>query len=459
VSFPNRARFTRCTCLVLTMGLLGIAMPDGQAAEQIPPGRMVPDGQYAPPSPHSYTPPSQYPMAHDGQQPVMADDVGIYANLGMIAPDGSTANEVPLGPCDYLGQGDNCPPMFYVEQQVRVLQRSAVEKFPISFEYDVDSSPPDSLIVSTPIDSGDVGFGGAAGYYMTLGRYLGRDAKNRDHFLEFTYWGLNSWDGTAASGGFRFNDGSGNLIGTLFTPFEITTDFIDSPVGGFNRATEHRAFYRSTINNWEINGRFRRRPGKDRLVLLPTGRWRREAQPGGHLSFLYGLRFMTIPERFEFNSSGRVFNATAGEEFDISGSYRIRTNNDMLGVQIGGDYIHQHGKFHWGFRGKAAGLLNLHNQTSDIESVAAGDPYAAVVINTRLHDANDDIASVVEFGVTAKYMITPTCWVHAAYDLMWIHGLALAPEQLQFDANPVDRLDNEGVSFYHGMTLGLEWTF
>ena len=66
---------------------------------------------------------------------------------------------------------------------------------------------------------------------------------------------------------------------------------------------------------------------------------------------------------------------------------------------------------------------------------------------------------MLEFGVTAKYMITPTCWIRAAYDLMWVHGLALAPEQVQFDATPVNNLDNHGIIFYHGMTIGAEWTF
>ena len=39
---------------------------------------------------------------------------------------------------------------------------------------------------SVPLEPG-------AGYEITLGRYLGRDSDNRDHFLEFTYYGGNAW--------------------------------------------------------------------------------------------------------------------------------------------------------------------------------------------------------------------------------------------------------------------------
>ena len=38
-----------------------------------------------------------------------------------------------------------------------------------------------------------VGLDVAAGYDMTIGHYFCRDRNNNDHFVEFTFWGLNSW--------------------------------------------------------------------------------------------------------------------------------------------------------------------------------------------------------------------------------------------------------------------------
>ena len=45
----------------------------------------------------------------------------------------------------------------------------------------------------------------------------------------------------------------------------------------------------------------------------------------------------------------------------------------------------------------------------------------------------------------------------ASYDFMWITGVALAPEQLQFVANPVNRINTNGMIFAQGVSLGLEW--
>jgi hypothetical protein len=76
-----------------------------------------------------------------------------------------------------------------------------------------------------------------------------------------------------------------------------------------------------------------------------------------------------------------------------------------------------------------------------------------------LKDSRSDVAAVIEFGVTGKYMITPHFWLNAGYDLMWVTGLALAPEQMDFSARPSGHLNTGGTVFYHGLTAGFEWTF
>ena len=45
----------------------------------------------------------------------------------------------------------------------------------------------------------------------------------------------------------------------------------------------------------------------------------------------------------------------------------------------------------------------------------------------------------------------------AGYDFMWVTGLALAPEQLQLVLNPVNRINTNGLIFYQGVSLSLEW--
>ena len=75
----------------------------------------------------------------------------------------------------------------------------------------------------------------APGYLATIGRYLGRDSMDRDDFLEFTYWGMNTWEDshliqtpfqnqfsvTTTDGRFTFTNG-----GELVSPFlsEVNPD-------------------------------------------------------------------------------------------------------------------------------------------------------------------------------------------------------------------------------------------
>ena len=42
----------------------------------------------------------------------------------------------------------------------------------------------------------------AAGYDVTIGHYFCRDGNNNDHFVEFTFWGLNSWSRSKTINGY-----------------------------------------------------------------------------------------------------------------------------------------------------------------------------------------------------------------------------------------------------------------
>ncbi len=156
-----------------------------------------------------------------------------------------------------------------------------------------------------------LGFDVAAGYYATVAHYLGRDTSNRDQFVEFGYWGMNTWDAFREANGvlLRVTSGSetwdtGSLM-SYFDPTDHISDANEQLIGrAFNNALEHDFYYRSEIHNFEVNVSLHPRGRPDRLVLYPNGRWRRERQPGCYLSYLAGLRCMLIDEEFAF--AGRV---------------------------------------------------------------------------------------------------------------------------------------------------------
>jgi hypothetical protein len=69
------------------------------------------------------------------------------------------------------------------------------------------------------------------------------------------------------------------------------------------------------------------------------------------------------------------------------------------------------------------------------------------------------VAFVGEVNLSALYRLTDVWNVRAGYNAMWIEGLALAPDQLDFDfatASSGSRLRNGGGMFLHGVSAGLE---
>ena len=134
----------------------------------------------------------------------------------------------------------------------------------------------------------------------TIGHYLGHDSNNRDEFIEFTYWGLDRWQGTATMNsndyflGYSANRELPSSAANLYSSFPFT-------IGGFNRANTQTLSEQSDLNNFEVNYRFGPRNVPDHLVLIPTddgGGMR----PGLYCSYLFGLRFLDINDAADFFS-------------------------------------------------------------------------------------------------------------------------------------------------------------
>ncbi len=68
------------------------------------------------------------------------------------------------------------------------------------------------------------------------------------------------------------------------------------------------------------------------------------------------------------------------------------------------------------------------------------------------------MAFVGELNLSAFYRLTDVWDLKAGYNLMWIDGLALAPDQLDFNFAPPNgnQLQNGGAMFLHGVNVGLE---
>jgi hypothetical protein len=241
-------------------------------------------------------------------------------------------------------------------------------------------------------------------------------------------------------------------------PAKTTADFVLSDA--FNFATEHTISYRSTMNNFEIDGRFSPRGREDQLVMQPNGRWRRECQQGTYMSYLYGIRFMQIDERFNLHSvSQQSITTTVPNQTPVTtvknggGDYEIVTHNDLLGLQIGADMTFRKCRWAWCVRSKIGTYINFANQGSGINASATGLPNVSISDSGTKHDA----ALIGEVGFEASYKFRPNLVGRAGWDFMWISGVALAPDQLQFTSSPANTINVNGTIFSQGLSLGLEW--
>jgi Putative beta barrel porin-7 (BBP7) len=460
---------TALTFVLVALGGIGLSV-DSRATAQ----------QQAPPSNPAYAtvqPPasggSQQGVVNGAPQPAGTAGPNAPANpaadTGLLVDNGLW-DGAPVGPCCAIcGGGSGPPPDWYMEQDVMILNRSRPRDAGIGFEF---VSPNGNSIGDEVLNSRTATPNISGVWGMMFGHYFARDTQNRDHFIEFSFWGGNNWQDQASYSGHRTSvfDSQGNKIlenGDLFSGYAVTQVLNTTTnanvfvlngilVPGFDKADVQTTYYSSSTANFEVNGRISPRGSEDRLVLHPNGKWRRECQPGLYMSYLYGLRFLQINETFRFHSEGRTDVFSGGQLIDSrenTGDYDIVTHNSLLGPQIGADMIFRQCRWTWGVRSKLGACVNFCDQVSDISSGPALAPTDVRRLSWSKHQA----AVVGEVGFEATYKFRPNLVGRAAYDFMWVSGVALAPEQLQFNTEPSDKINANGLALFNGLKLGLEW--
>jgi len=498
-------------CLAIVALLLGVPVsaqeyvPSNPAsptlpAEPLPAGGEAAAGQIpATPEPPRAAQAPGDPVPHQQWQPLeqVAPGPDVTAS-GEIVPHGAMQPEMMFGPmpdeyprgpcCEKTGRGYCCPPNWYLDQRVRAMYHSRA-KWGVTGIYGTIGQAFDGTqfvdrffrVPGMTTRSG--GAEPAAGYEVTLGHYLGRDAENRDQFVEFTFYGMNEWDEdyalyrterpTVSNGDLWPNQEQiANFeqvtFGNLFSRF-------DADLAGFNRADDLEQRYTSRFDNFELNLRVRPRARTDRMVMYQNGRWRREAQNGPSCSFLAGLRALSLDEGYSLSGRGIIRTQDLVNDTDTTavtrGDYSVRTYNDLVGLQVGLDMLWRQGFAEFGVRVKGGAFVNFADMNSSLISTGGlDDPMA----NAELYDASGpytsvnnqytesraasirDVAGVAEFGLTAAYQLRTNIVVRAAYDLMWVNGLAQAPNQVSSQVGGPGRINNDGLQLFQSLSLGLE---
>ncbi len=139
--------------------------------------------------------------------------------------------------------------------------------------------------------------------------------------------------------------------------------------------------------------------------------------------------------------------------------YSIDTNNHMYGFQIGGDaQLVTLGSFHIDSIIRAGILFNSADQHTYAPALSQIGPSDVERISARA----DHTSFIGELGLRGVYDLGGGFSVIGGYQLMFLDGIALAPDQIAVTdliAPGSAVLDTGGTLYFHGATVGLQATF
>ena len=263
----------------------------------------------------------------------------------------------------------------------------------------------------------------------TLGNFLFRDSRNRDHSVEFTAMGGGVWE--------QDRQMSSAAANGLFVPF-----IIDGGNRSFDASTRQTVQYRSNLDSFEANYHVRQRLDADQLIMDPNGNWHRAASSGFERDYLVGLRFLQASEKLDWQAQDI---ATTGAD----GSYLIHTNNNMFGFQTGGGLTYQTGR--WSFGGRVKGGVFVNDASGDTDLAFTSDNS-----NFFLRLRENQLSFVGEFALQSRFQVSPNVSLRAGYEMMFITAEALAPHQATFLTDTAF-LDTTGQTYFRGASFGVEF--
>ena len=263
----------------------------------------------------------------------------------------------------------------------------------------------------------------------TLGHFLFRDSKNRDHMAEFTVMGGGDWHQHRQ---LSSQNDFGLFVNFLMSGNNRTFQCVIAPT---NRLQQHVQQLRvelprqaaiATRSNghgcqWELASGYEPR--------LPS---RLPGRPAVH-----GIERHPQLEAQDIQAIGN------------DGTYFIRTDNDMFGYQMGWGFTYEASRWSLGFHSKGGVYLNDALGRTTLDFTTDDD------FDADLRLTNDELSFIGEAKVVARWHLLPDFSLRAAYEMMYVTAQALAPNQSTF-INDFSYLNTSQDPFYHGASFGFE---
>lgn len=263
----------------------------------------------------------------------------------------------------------------------------------------------------------------------TLGRFLFRDERNRDHSVELT---------TYIGGDWVIDNALDSTNGQLQVPFPI-----DGNNRSFDFSNRQTVLYSSRFNSFELNYHVQRRMRRDQMAMDPDGHWRRQASPGVTHEYYAGVRYLELSEILDWRAEDLLL--VPGDD----GTYLIQTDNDLIGLQIGGGETYETDRWSVGFGGKAGTYVNDASARSQLDFTSDD------LSDFDQRRTEDQLSFIGEAWIQAKWHFTPNFSLRTGIQILYITSVALAPNQADFISESKE-LSSSGDPFYQGASVGFE---
>lgn len=267
------------------------------------------------------------------------------------------------------------------------------------------SAPDSTNLVAGPtsatlIDAADVGLEWEPGFDLVAKRSLNQQGRS----IEARFFLIDS----------------GDAVSTLGTPVSIVgfQGILNSAVFG---VTNHDAIadYSALLRNFELN-----------INQQVRDCW----------TWSLGFRYVNLEDELGV-CQGTFF------------THRARTQNNLFGGQVGAEsWLLSCGRLTLDATAKAG--LYFDEATSDYSFRFPAIPLA----DTDLSAGRNQLSFVGEIGLVGTYRLTNRISLRGGYQLLWIEGVAIAPDQFAAlaPAPGTMAIEADGGVFYHGVIAALE---
>lgn len=339
--------------------------------------------------------------------------------------------------CQLCNEGYGNPYLWQLGAAAGVKHRARLEKMePVFFNQSG----------STLVDS-NTNFPVSAGLDLDVTRYLGRNAFNYDIWMDLHFDGLYEWENEKTFGtseALYSNYGIAGLTSYSYDVKETAEDGTESTKTYQSVLNSLNMKYQCEMNSAEAIFQFRKRGRPDPLIGHPNGTWTRECQGGPRYTHLLGVNYTSYNEDLSWTGTSGIYDSSNNYVGYEQGRLGLSTDNNLLGLVIGGDFADKHCVWAWGMTWSFTPYLNFMESSMELTN------------DQNVHSINKlsktDVSYMAQWGIYVTYKTGKHIVWRLGYDLDCYGNLALAGENVMVS----DSIGHNNYNLFQQLSLGLK---